>query len=85
MPRIEQIRVELDRRLAEIAENGELERRNGGDPADVGLKEAKIIIEAWRRHYNTVRLHSSLGYRPPAPELYGGLRNPDQLRRPARA
>ena len=32
------------------------------------LKEAKIVIEAWRRHYNTVRPHSSLGYRPPAPE-----------------
>ena len=33
------------------------------------LKEAKIVIEAWRRHYNTVRPHSSLGYRPPAPEV----------------
>jgi transposase InsO family protein len=32
------------------------------------LKEAKIVIETWRRHYNTVRPHSSLGYRPPAPE-----------------
>ena len=32
------------------------------------LAEAKILIEAWRRHYNTVRPHSSLGYRPPAPE-----------------
>ena len=32
------------------------------------LKEASILIEAWRRHYNTVRPHSSLGYRPPAPE-----------------
>ena len=32
------------------------------------LKEAKVLIEQWRRHYNTVRLHSSLGYRPPAPE-----------------
>ena len=32
------------------------------------LKEARIVIEAWRRHYNTVRPHSSLGYRPPAPE-----------------
>ncbi|MDR5726292.1 MAG: IS3 family transposase [Terriglobia bacterium] len=32
------------------------------------LKEAKIMIEAWRRHYNTIRPHSSLGYRPPAPE-----------------
>src|ERR1700678_4223098 len=31
------------------------------------LKEAKIVIENWRRHYNTARPHSSLGYRPPAP------------------
>jgi hypothetical protein len=32
------------------------------------LAEAKVLIEAWRRHYNTVRPHSSLGYRPPAPQ-----------------
>ena len=32
------------------------------------LAEAQILIEAWRWHYNTVRPHSSLGYRPPAPE-----------------
>jgi putative transposase len=32
------------------------------------LKEAQIVIENWRRHYNTVRPHSSLGYKPPAPE-----------------
>src|SRR3546814_14409036 len=32
------------------------------------LTEAQILIEAWRRHYNTVRPHSALGYRPPAPE-----------------
>ncbi|MGR3631970.1 MAG: IS3 family transposase [Limimaricola soesokkakensis] len=32
------------------------------------LREAQILIERWRRHYNTVRPHSSLGYRPPAPE-----------------
>ncbi len=31
------------------------------------LMEAKTIIETWRRHYNTVCPHSSLGYRPPAP------------------
>jgi transposase InsO family protein len=30
--------------------------------------EAKIIIEQWRREYNQVRPHSSLDYRPPAPE-----------------
>ena len=33
------------------------------------LREAQIIIESWRRHYNTVRPHASLGYRPPAPEV----------------
>jgi putative transposase len=32
------------------------------------LREAKVLIERWRREYNTVRPHSSLGYRPPAPE-----------------
>ena len=32
------------------------------------LKEAQIIIEEWRRHYNTKRPHSALGYKPPAPE-----------------
>ena len=32
------------------------------------LKEAQILIEHWRKHYNTRRPHSSLGYRPPAPE-----------------
>ena len=31
------------------------------------LKEAQILIEQWRIHYNTIRPHSSLGYRPPAP------------------
>jgi putative transposase len=34
------------------------------------LKEAQIIIESWRRHYNAVRPHASLGYRPPAPEVF---------------
>jgi len=32
------------------------------------LKEAQVVIEPWRVQYNTVRPHSSLGYRPPAPE-----------------
>ena len=34
------------------------------------LKEAKVLIEQWRQHYNTVRPHSSLGYRPPAPQTF---------------
>ena len=32
------------------------------------LREAQILIEEWRKLYNTKRPHSSLGYRPPAPE-----------------
>ena len=34
------------------------------------LREAKIIVESWRRHYNTIRPHESLGYKPPAPEVF---------------
>ena len=37
------------------------------------LKEAEVIIERWRRFYNRERLHSSLGYRPPAPEATAPL------------
>jgi transposase InsO family protein len=32
------------------------------------LTEAKVLVERWRNEYNTERPHSSLGYRPPAPE-----------------
>lgn len=32
------------------------------------LLEAKVLIERWRHEYNTIRPHSALGYRPPAPE-----------------
>jgi putative transposase len=32
------------------------------------LREAQVMIERWRQHYNTIRPHSALGYRPPAPE-----------------
>jgi transposase InsO family protein len=31
------------------------------------LAEARVVIEGWRQRYNTVRPHSSLGYKPPAP------------------
>ena len=33
------------------------------------LAEARVLIEQWRRHDNTVRPHSAPGYRPPAPEV----------------
>lgn len=50
------------------------------------LHEARVLIERWRRHYNTVRPHSALGYRPPAPETIAAepcsatLRTPQQRR-----
>jgi transposase InsO family protein len=56
-------------------ENGYLESFNGKLRDELldrelfdTLKEARVLVEQWRRHYNTVRPHSSLGYRPPAPE-----------------
>jgi transposase InsO family protein len=56
-------------------ENGYIESFNGrlrdellnGEVFDT-LLEAQVIIERWRREYNTKRPHSSLGYRPPTPE-----------------
>jgi transposase InsO family protein len=46
------------------------------------LKEAKVLIERWRRHYNTIRPHSALGYRAPAPQTLipseGDLRSAQQ-------
>ena len=34
------------------------------------LAEARIVIESWRRHFNTLRPHGSLGYKSPAPEAF---------------
>ena len=34
------------------------------------LAEARTVIESWRRFYNTQRPHGSLGYKPPAPEVF---------------
>jgi len=46
------------------------------------LREGRTVIENWRRHYNEVRPHSSLGYRPPAPSVLLAER-PAALPRPA--
>ena len=37
------------------------------------LKEAQIAIEQWRKHYNTIKPHSALNYRPPAPQTFAPL------------
>src|SRR5262249_50566386 len=49
------------------------------------LREAQIVIESWRCHYNTIRPHASLGYKPPAPEVFlpAFAAWPAALRRPA--
>ncbi len=67
-------------------ENGYNESFNGklGDELLNGeifysLKEAQVLIERWRHHYNTVRPHSALGYRPPAPQTI----TPRRLIRPS--
>src|SRR5271169_2966412 len=46
------------------------------------LREAQVVIEQWRRHYNTIRPHSSLGYRPPAPGVIVQLINQPIAPRP---
>jgi transposase InsO family protein len=43
------------------------------------LREAQVIIEHWRNHYNTRRPHSALGYRPPAPEVVLHKETTDEL------
>jgi putative transposase len=56
-------------------ENGYIESFNGklrdellNREIFMTLEEAKVLIEQWRRDYNQIRPHSSLGYQPPAPE-----------------
>ena len=56
-------------------ENGYIESFNGklrdellNRESFTTLTEAKVLIADWRKEYNQVRPHSSLGYRPPAPE-----------------
>ena len=68
-------------------ENGYIESFNGKFRDEFlslelfeSVLEARVLTERWRRHYNKVRPHSSLGYRPPAPEACAfapsGLRPP---------
>ena len=73
-------------------ENGYIESFNGR-PVDellngeifYTLREAQIIIESWRRHYNAIRPYALLGYKPPAPEVFmpAFVAWPPTRRRPA--
>jgi putative transposase len=58
-------------------ENGYIESFNGKFRNELlngeifyTLKEAQVLVEEWRHEYNTFRPHSSLKYRPPAPEAW---------------
>ena len=58
-------------------ENGYIESFNGKMRDELlnreiffTLQEAQILIERWRKEYNYIRPHSSLGYRPPAPQAW---------------
>ena len=48
------------------------------------LKEAQVVIEQWRKHYNTIRPHSALNYRPPAPQTFASLAHHLALGSPSR-
>ena len=57
-------------------ENGYIESFNGKCRNELlnrevftTLMEAKVLVESWRKEYNEIRPHSSLGYRPPAPRV----------------
>ena len=67
-------------------ENGYIESFNGKMRDELlarelfySLKEAQVLIEMWRKHYNTVRPHSSLGYSPPVPQTFISI--PSQISR----
>ncbi len=58
-------------------ENGYIESFNGKMRDELlngeifyTLKEAQVLIERWRKEYNYIRPHSSLGYRSPAPQAW---------------
>ena len=66
-------RLKLSRKT--VAKYMKVEDFNGSTPGKRApaskldtLDEAKVLVEAWRKVYNRIRPHSSLGYRPPAPE-----------------
>ncbi|MGB2911813.1 MAG: IS3 family transposase [Anaerolineales bacterium] len=65
-------------------ENGYIESFNGKLRDELlareifySVKEAQVLIEMWCKHYNTIRSHSSLGYRPPAPTTF--MAQPSQI------
>ena len=52
--------------------NGKLRDERLNQEIFYSLKEAQVVVEQWRNEYNTIRPHSSLGYRPPTPQTSTG-------------
>mgnify|MGYP003337547931 CR=1 FL=1 len=74
-------------------QNGYVESFNGkmrdellNETLFFSLDQAREAVAAWAEDYNTTRPHSSLGYRPPAPEVISWPALPDSspVARPAR-
>ena len=61
--------MDRDNRFKPKSFNGKLRDELLNGEIFYTLAAARIIIERWRVHYNTKRPHTSLGYRPPAPEV----------------
>jgi len=68
-------RYRLSRSSSSLWENGYIESFNGKMRDELlnveifyTLKGARVLIEMWRKEYNNIRPHSSLGYRPPVTE-----------------
>jgi hypothetical protein len=57
-------------RLFPMAGGGSCCNEASGRTTHNTIGEPRVITEQWRKHYSTVRPHSSLGYRPPAPETH---------------
>ena len=82
-------RLEVETLFIELGspwENGYIESCNGKLRDELlnreiftTLLEAKVLIEEWRKEYNQIRPHSSLGYRPPAPEAIQPVYQPVTL------
>ena len=81
--------VQLDfSRLGKLADTTFTEAFNGSLRRDClsqhwfsSIDEAQLILDGWRRDYNTERPNSSLGHRSPLQRLMGGdfIPNPDRL------
>ena len=68
------IRTQLGTSLRELttgyneSSNGKLKDELVNREIFYSLREAQVLVEQWHREYNTIRPHSYLGFRPPAPQ-----------------